>query len=137
MKMTKMLEKLSRFLQADAQAQLKEIKSIRKLLKELKQKERELKEKLEKKRDQDETNELKMKLDVIFAQRKKGVERVKLLKAGLAPDTLTSSVAETPKAEADESQVMAAATPTAATDLEIDSKEAALKSADGEVHNSN
>lgn len=87
MKIKKLLEKLGNFLNADTTAQLNEIKSIRKVLKELKQKERELQEKLEKRPDCDECEELRMKLDVIYAQRRKGLDRVKALKEGINTST--------------------------------------------------
>lgn len=83
MKLKKLMERLTRFLDADSSTQKEEIKSIRKVLKELKQKERSLAEKLEKKPKRDDADELQIKLDVIYAQRKKGLERVKALKSAM------------------------------------------------------
>jgi DNA repair exonuclease SbcCD ATPase subunit len=85
MKLKKLMESLNEFLDADRKTQLKEINSIRKVLKELKKKERKLKEELKKlsAKQEDEKDELQIKLDVIYAQRKKGLERVKELKKEL------------------------------------------------------
>lgn len=83
MKANKLLERLTRFLDADSKTQLEEIKAIRKVLKELKEKERKLREKLEKNPKRDDVDELQIKLDVIYAQRRKGVDRVKALKEKL------------------------------------------------------
>lgn len=83
MKLKKLMERVSDFLNADTRTQMDEIKSIRKVLKELKSKERNLKETLEappKKMTPDELDELKIQLNVIYAQRKKGIERVKEIK---------------------------------------------------------
>lgn len=85
MKLKKLMERVSDFLDADTKTQMEEIKSIRKVLKELKSKERDLKEKLKKasSKKEDERDELQIKLDVIYAQRKKGLERVKEIKSQL------------------------------------------------------
>lgn len=84
MKVKTLLERLSQFLDADSKTQQEEIKSIRKVLKNLKVKEHELRIKLAEKIEQDpeEADSLQLKLDVIYAQRRKGVERVKALKKG-------------------------------------------------------
>ncbi|MBE0506423.1 MAG: hypothetical protein IBX50_06835 [Marinospirillum sp.] len=83
MKMKKLMERLTRFLDADTSTQQNEIKSIRKVLKELKDKERSLREKLEKNPRREDADELQIKLDVIYAQRKKGLERVQVLKSSI------------------------------------------------------
>lgn len=82
MKLKKLLEKLSRFLDANSKTQQQEIKSIRKVLKELKAKEHKLQEKLANHSgyEADEIEALEFKLDVIYAQRRKGIERVQALK---------------------------------------------------------
>ena len=84
MKVKTLLERLSQFLDVDSKTQQEEIKSIRKVLKNLKVKEHELRTKLAEKIEQDpeEADSLQLKLDVIYAQRRKGVERVKALKKG-------------------------------------------------------
>lgn len=85
MKVKKLLERLSQFLDADSKTQQEEIKSIRKVLKILKTKEHSLRAKLANKlqQDPDEAEALQLKLDVIYAQRKKGVERVQAIKQAL------------------------------------------------------
>lgn len=83
MKAKKLMERLGRFLDADTSTQQNEIKSIRKVLKELKEKERSLREKLEKNPRREDADELQIKLDVIYAQRKKGLERVQVLKSSI------------------------------------------------------
>lgn len=83
MKAKKLMERLGRFLDADTSTQQDEVKSIRKVLKELKEKERSLREKLEKNPRREDADELQIKLDVIYAQRKKGLERVQVLKSSI------------------------------------------------------
>jgi len=85
MKLKKLMERVSDFLDADTKTQMEEVKSIRKVLKELKSKERDLKAELKNasKMQEDEKDELQIKLDVIYAQRKKGLERAKEIKAKL------------------------------------------------------
>ncbi|MDR9466957.1 hypothetical protein [Marinospirillum sp.] len=85
MKLKKLMASLNEFLDADRKTQFKEINSIRKVLKELKKKERKLKGELQKlsAKQEEEKDELQIKLDVIYAQRKKGLERVKELKKEL------------------------------------------------------
>ncbi len=82
MKAKKLLEKLSQFLDANNKTQQAEIKSIRKVLKELKAKEHKLQEKLVNRAayEADEIEALEFKLNVIYAQRRKGIERVQALK---------------------------------------------------------
>lgn len=82
----KLLERVKAFLDADRKTQLEKIRSIRKVLKELKQKERKLKAVRDQEKDQDVKEALQLRLDVIYAQRKKGVDRVKELKASLKED---------------------------------------------------
>ncbi|MBK1673096.1 hypothetical protein CKO35_07210 [Ectothiorhodospira shaposhnikovii] len=80
MKTKKLLARLAGFLSADQTAQQKELKSIRKVLKKLKAKERDLNARLEQTPPGDEHGEIVQKLQVIYAQRRKGVERVRELK---------------------------------------------------------
>jgi ADP-dependent phosphofructokinase/glucokinase len=80
MKSKKLLGRLSEFLNADEKTQKQEIKSARNVLKALKDKEKELKSRLEHSTDADETAALQTKLDVIYAQRSKGVELLKRLR---------------------------------------------------------
>ncbi|MCG5512679.1 hypothetical protein [Ectothiorhodospira shaposhnikovii] len=80
MKTKKLLARLAGFLSADQTAQREELKSIRKVLKKLKAKERDLTARLEQTPPGDEHEEIAQKLQVIYAQRRKGVERVRELK---------------------------------------------------------
>lgn len=80
MKTKKLLARLSGFLDADRSAQAREIDSIRKVLKQLKEKERKLQRKLEEKPDREDRDEIAAKLRIIYAQRRKGVERVRALR---------------------------------------------------------
>lgn len=83
MKAKKLLERVKQFLDADRHTQLDKIKSIRKVLKELKEKERSVREQLDNEKDSVAKEALQLRLDVIYAQRKKGVDRVQELKEGL------------------------------------------------------
>lgn len=79
MKTKKLLERLTGFLNADKSAQAREIDSIRKVLKKLKEKERKLQRKLEDQPETEDRQEIAARLQVIYAQRRKGVERVRVL----------------------------------------------------------
>lgn len=85
MKAKSLLERLNQFLDADSKTQQEEIKSIRSVLKDLKSKEHNLRTKLSNKLQQDpeETDALQLKLDVIYAQRRKGIELIQALKNNL------------------------------------------------------
>ncbi|WOJ95099.1 hypothetical protein R0135_07980 [Congregibacter variabilis] len=83
MKAKKLLNRLGEFLDADETTQYRELKATNKVLgvlKALKRKEASLKEQLLITLDPQERSAIQTKLDVIYAQRKKGVERVKQLK---------------------------------------------------------
>jgi len=77
MKTKKLLAKLADFMNKDRVAQREELERTREVLKKLKKKEMQLREKLEADPDEEERRELTGKLDVVHAQRIKGVERVK------------------------------------------------------------
>jgi predicted nucleic acid-binding Zn-ribbon protein len=77
MKTKKLLEKLASFMDKDRTAQSEELVCIRAVLKKLKAKEHRLREKLEAAPDEDERRELEGKLQVVHAQRQKGLERVR------------------------------------------------------------
>jgi CHAD domain-containing protein len=81
MKTRTLLEKLGHFLGEDKASQRQEMKSIREVLKKLKDKEKHLREELDKDLDSDERHEIQTKLDVVHAQRLKGLDRVKELRA--------------------------------------------------------
>ncbi|RLA23388.1 MAG: hypothetical protein DRQ62_06395 [Gammaproteobacteria bacterium] len=77
----KLLEKLQEFLDADQQEKIKHIQQIKKVLKKLKQKERRVQQKLELCVDTDKRVELQQELDIIYAQRMKGVNIVKQIQS--------------------------------------------------------
>lgn len=77
MKTRKLLEKLAHFMDTDRNVQTEELATIREVLKKLKKKEHKLREKLEANPGEEERAELQGKLDVVHAQRIKGLERVK------------------------------------------------------------
>lgn len=86
MKAKKLLKRLSKFLDADEKTQYQKIKSTKKVLKALKRKEASLKEQLQQTHENEaEAEAIQVKLDVIYAQRKKGVERVKQLRESKRP----------------------------------------------------
>ena len=80
MKATKLLEKLKDYLGAERRAQLAKYDSIKRVLKKLKKKENALKDKLKKEHDEKARKRLKKEMDVLSAQRKKGVNTLKELK---------------------------------------------------------
>lgn len=77
MKTKKLLETLANFMNKDRATQSEELLCIRAVLKKLKTKERRLREKLEAAPDEDERREVEGKLQVVHAQRQKGLERVR------------------------------------------------------------
>lgn len=81
MKAKKLLARLNAFMDADLRTQQEEMKSIRKVLKELKEKERKLQKKIEKPEAAEAREALQLQLDVIYAQRRKGLDRVREIKA--------------------------------------------------------
>ena len=76
MKTKKLLAKLASFMDKDRNVESDELATIREVLKKLKTKEHKLREKLEANPDEEERQELQGKLDVVHAQRIKGLERV-------------------------------------------------------------
>lgn len=79
MKSKKLLARLSDFLGADETTQRRESNAIKKVLKALKNKERKLQKRLAETSDKGERAALQTKLDVIYAQRLKGVERIRTI----------------------------------------------------------
>lgn len=80
MKVKKMLSRLMDYFNADKHQQLVELKSIRKVLRKLKQKERELKSKFNEAKNAEQKEALQNKLDVIYAQRTKGMQVIRSLR---------------------------------------------------------
>lgn len=85
MKTRRLLARLADFLDADRAAQQAEIESIRKVLNKLKQKERILQDKLDRETDPDQREAIAARLDVVHAQRRKGLGRVKAIRKGTEP----------------------------------------------------
>jgi cell division protein FtsB len=77
-----LLARLGEFLREDGASQRAELESIRKVLKQLKKKEKRLKAALEDLSDPDERDQTRAKLEVVHAQRVKGLERVLELRTG-------------------------------------------------------
>jgi len=83
MKVKKMLGRLMDYFNADKHQQLADLKSIRKVLRKLKQKERELKSAFKEAKNAEQKEAVQNKLDVIYAQRTKGMQVVKALREQL------------------------------------------------------
>jgi predicted nucleotidyltransferase len=77
MKQKKLLEKLKAFFDSDARERDKQKSDIKDILKKLKKKERNLKEKFDAEDDVEKRNRIQQKIDVIYAQRKKGIKLIK------------------------------------------------------------
>lgn len=80
MKLKKALNKLSAYLNAQKREQLEEYVSIKKVLKKLKNKRNDLRERIDIANDPNERERLQKKLDVLTAQRQKGLQLLKKLK---------------------------------------------------------
>ena len=76
----KLLEKLQEFFDADQQEKVKHSKEIKKILKKLKEKERKIQKNMAVCDDANKAVELQKELDIIYAQRIKGVKIVKEMK---------------------------------------------------------
>ncbi|MBV1882604.1 MAG: hypothetical protein KUG82_13280 [Pseudomonadales bacterium] len=91
MKLKKALKKMTEYLNSDRRYQLAQYDSIKKVLKKLKSKRNQLREKIafidnnqdeiHKANNSDERQKLQSKLDIVNAQRKKGVRLMKELKS--------------------------------------------------------
>ena len=77
MKQKKLLDKLKRFFDADEREREKQRSDIKDILKKLKKKERKLKEKLDSEKNTEKRNRIQQEIDVIYAQRKKGIKLIK------------------------------------------------------------
>ncbi|HHH37972.1 MAG TPA: hypothetical protein ENK50_00125 [Sedimenticola sp.] len=82
MKTRKLIRKMREYLSADRKKQRKQVECMIELLKKLKHKERTLQQKLEHEKDEKKRQEIQNNLDIIFAQRRKGVAILKELKKG-------------------------------------------------------
>ncbi|MDP6184531.1 MAG: hypothetical protein QF609_12015 [Gammaproteobacteria bacterium] len=77
MKQKKLLDKLKTFFDAGARERERQRTDIKDILKKLKKRERKLKEKLAAEKSGGKRKRLQQEIDVIYAQRKKGVKLVK------------------------------------------------------------
>ena len=77
MKQKKLLDKLLEFFDASGQKKKKQKSDIKLILKKLKKKERKLKEKLASEKNDNKRKRLKQEIDVVYAQRKKGIKAIK------------------------------------------------------------
>ena len=80
MKTSRLFEIVNDILDADSRAQLREIKSLKAALAKLKHKARVLNKEADNEKDEARCKELKEKIDIICAQRKKGLKLLKELK---------------------------------------------------------
>lgn len=79
MKYEKLLDKLKTFFDADARERKKQKSDIKDILKKLKKKERKLREKLDAENIAEKRKHLQQEIDVIYAQRTKGIKLIKEL----------------------------------------------------------
>lgn len=77
MKTRKLLERLVSYLDADARQRKKERDDIKAVLKKLKRREKKLKKQLEELEDEQKRGALQGEIDILHAQRKKGVKLLK------------------------------------------------------------
>jgi len=80
MKTSRLFDIVNDILDADSRAQLQEIKSLKSALEKLKLKARALKKEADNEKDKSRCKELEDKMDIICAQRKKGLKLLKKLK---------------------------------------------------------
>lgn len=79
MKQKKLLDKLKTFFDADARERDKQKSDIKDILKKLKKRERKLKGKLDAEKNTDKRKRFQQEIDVIYAQRSKGIKLIKEL----------------------------------------------------------
>lgn len=77
MKQKKLLEKLRIFFDSDARERENQKADVKDILKKLKKKQRNLKDKLDAENDAEKRNRIQQKIDVVYAQRKKGIALIK------------------------------------------------------------
>jgi hypothetical protein len=82
MKKQKLLDKLVAFFNADERERLKQQEDIKHILKKLKKKEQKLKEKLADETKEKKQLQLQQEIDIIYAQRTKGVKLLQENKKG-------------------------------------------------------
>lgn len=99
MKTKNLLAKLANFMDKDRNVESEELATIREVLKKLKTKEHKLREKLEANPGDEARAELQGKLDVVHAQRVKGLERVKEIRDSHREPSTPNATAETKTTE--------------------------------------
>ncbi|MDX1593562.1 MAG: hypothetical protein R3298_04885 [Gammaproteobacteria bacterium] len=77
MKTRKLLDKLMTYLDSDARQRKQERDEIKAVLKKLKRREKKLRNRLEEEDDDDKRRALEKEVDIVYAQRKKGVRLLK------------------------------------------------------------
>ena len=77
MKQQKLLDKLKAFFDSDERERQNQKADIKDILKKLKKRERKLKEKLSNEKNEGKRARLQLDIDVIYAQRKKGIKLFK------------------------------------------------------------
>jgi len=77
MKQKKLLDKLKTFFDSDAREREQQNSDIKDILKKLKKRERKLKEKLASEKNAEKRKHFKQEIDVVYAQRKKGIKLIK------------------------------------------------------------
>lgn len=80
MKTSRLFDIVNDILDADSRAQLQEIKSLKSALGKLKHKAKALRKEADNEKDESRCKELEDKIDIIYAQRKKGLKLLKKLK---------------------------------------------------------
>ena len=83
MRAPKMLKIVKRFLSADKEKQYEHTKCFRDVLKKLKKKEIDLKHKLKHENNEKNRRQIKKELEIVHAQRKKGIDALKKLKKNI------------------------------------------------------
>jgi hypothetical protein len=77
MKQQKLLDKLKIFFDSDTREREKQKSDIKDILKKLKKRERKLKEKMDNENNAGKCKRFQQEIDVIYAQRKKGIKLIK------------------------------------------------------------
>ena len=80
MKFTKLREKLGALMSTQASEDQKQIEALKEILKKAKRKSRELRRKAQSMKEGRKLREIQEKIEIISAQRKKGLELLKVLK---------------------------------------------------------
>ena len=77
MKTPKLIKRVEEFLDSNKNKQCEEKKCLKEILRKLKKNEKILQERLKKEKDEKKQKSIKKSLDIIYAQRKKGIRAMK------------------------------------------------------------